>query len=93
MKFRFHIENCIGPWLSLGFHIDFKNLYADIHFLWWIISFGNLYWLDDAINNRLGPNLSTVTTELTILTDCPKCGYEYEIYQDLKDVLEIERYK
>ena len=31
-----------GPWFSLGIHVDFQHRYVDIHFIWWIISVGNV---------------------------------------------------
>ena len=31
----------IGPWLSFGFHVDFKNRHVDIHFIWWTFVIGN----------------------------------------------------
>lgn len=37
------IDTVVGPWFSLGFHIDFKRPYIDIHFWWLIITIGNYY--------------------------------------------------
>lgn len=37
------VDTLAGPWFSLGFHLDFKRPYLDIHFLWWIITIGNYY--------------------------------------------------
>lgn len=37
------IDTIAGPWFSLGFHIDLKRPYIDIHFIWWIITIGNYY--------------------------------------------------
>lgn len=36
-------ETVRGPWFSIGFHIDFQKRYVDIHFIWWIITFGKDY--------------------------------------------------
>lgn len=32
-----------GPWVSLGFHIDFQRWYVDLHVIWWIITVGTDY--------------------------------------------------
>lgn len=37
------VDKVAGPWFSLGFHIDFKRPYLDIHFVWLIITIGNYY--------------------------------------------------
>jgi len=37
------IDTVAGPWFSLGFHIDFKRPYLDLHLMWWIITIGNYY--------------------------------------------------
>jgi hypothetical protein len=35
------IDAIIGPWFSLGFHIDFQHRHVDLHVIWWIITIGN----------------------------------------------------
>jgi len=43
------IDQVGGPWISLGFHIDFSRPYLDIHFIWWIITIGNYYQMEDLL--------------------------------------------
>lgn len=37
------IDDCSGPWVSLGVHLDFQAPLVDLHVVWWLISFGRLY--------------------------------------------------
>lgn len=40
-----YVSQVKGPWFSLGFHLDFHKPLIDIHFIWWIITIGKLYFL------------------------------------------------
>lgn len=41
------VEKVAGPWLSLGFHVDFQKRYVDLHIAWWIITIGKDYYHKD----------------------------------------------
>jgi len=86
MKFRFHIENCIGPWASLGIHVDVKHPYVDLHLLWWIVSFGNLYWWEMATEHRLAPQEYRVFKETRAELNCPECGCEIDAVFELPEM-------
>jgi hypothetical protein len=63
-----------GPWLSLGFHIDFKRLYVDLHFIWWIITIGSDYG-----RGKMSLRCGNCDTELESesVEICPNCGVEF----------------
>ena len=59
----------MGPWFSLGIHVDFKHWHFDIHFLWWIIVLGN----------TVEPiHCGYCDTEMSEYeTICPGCGVDF----------------
>ena len=80
MKFRIHIEKCIGPWFSLGLHIDLRNLYFDVHFFWWIVSIGNLYWMDEQWGDRrIDSRTFEAVARVTGTVVCPECENIFDI--------------
>jgi hypothetical protein len=37
-----YITTTRGPWFSFGIHVDFKHKYIDVHFIWWIVTVGDV---------------------------------------------------
>jgi hypothetical protein len=42
-RWRVRVDQCVGPWLSLGLHVDLGTPLIDLHVGWWLISAGRLY--------------------------------------------------
>jgi hypothetical protein len=37
------LDQHIGPWISLGLHIDLGSPLVDLHIGWWLVSIGRIY--------------------------------------------------
>ena len=45
------VDQTLGWWFSLGFHIDLQHRSVDLHIFWWIITIGDPWKGRDGFNS------------------------------------------